>query len=408
MIANRWRRSVCLAILIIGGGAAARDVGQAQSHDAQLPITTRFVSLDEMVDLEETFTTLAERVSPSVVAIRVTRTLGSAHAADEGNHPGDDGDVTINQAPDQPIASAGSGIILRENGCILTNEHVIAAADQITVLLHDGSRFPARLVASDPRSDLAVIKIDREGLKPARLSDLSQVQRGQWAFAMGDPYGFAGDGQLAISVGHISALDRALQKQLDPTNVRYYGNLIQTTAEINPGNSGGPLLNLRGEVMGINTAIQTRSGNSEGVGFAVPISERTKRIIEQLLRGERTRYGYLGVHVRRPTSTERKEAGAPSVGGAMITAVEPGTPAEAADLQVGDIICEYDGIGVESADHLVRRVGMTSTGAEVTIRYFRSGVKRTAAAVITRRYVPGQDGESQVQAHRVAPGQGSA
>ena len=402
MKTSGWQRSVCLAILIVGGGTVVRDVGRAQPDNPQAPISARNISLDEMARLEEAFTRLTDEAGPSVVAIRVTRTVGSTPAAAEGS------DVTINQAPDQPVASAGSGIILRPNGYILTNQHVISGADRISVLLHDGSRCPARLVASDLRSDLAVLRIDRDDLKPARLGDVSQVRRGQWAFAMGDPYGFAGDGQLAVSVGHVSALGRGLQRQLDPSNLRYYGNLIQTTADINPGNSGGPLLNLQGEVFGINTAIQTRSGNSEGLGFAVPISERTRRIIDLLLCGEQVSYGYLGVYVRRPTAAEREEAGALRTDGALVTAVEPETPAEAADLRVGDIISEYDGLGVESADHLVRLAGMTPAGPEVTIHYYRANGEHTVLAVIAERYVPTAQAEPRVEAAEAPPGQGAA
>ncbi|UCG32054.1 MAG: trypsin-like peptidase domain-containing protein [Phycisphaerales bacterium] len=402
----RWQRSACLAILIVGAGTAFHEVEQARSTDPPDSVPRQMISLDEMVSLEEVFTRLAEEVGPSVVAIRVTRRLDSAHRSADSPQAG--GDVTINQAPEHPVSSAGSGVVLRADGRILTNQHVIAAADEITVLLHDGSRCPATLVASDVRSDLAVLRVDRNDLKPARLGDLSDVHRGQWAFALGDPYGFAADGHVAISVGHISALGRALQRQLDPTNVRYYGNLIQTTADINPGNSGGPLLNLQGEVVGINTAIQTRTGSNEGVGFAVPISERTRQIIDHLLEGEPAEYGYLGVHVRAPTPAERREAGITGALGALVTAIEPETPAAAAGLRVGDIITEYEGTPTDGADHLVRLVGMTRCNREVVVRYYRAGRLCTARAVVARRYVPAQDHDRGASVHQAAPGQGDA
>jgi serine protease Do len=402
----RWQRSIGLAILIVGGGTAFHQVEQARSTDPSDSVPKQAISLDEMVSLEEIFTHLADEVGPSVVAIRVTRRLSPEHWRADSPH--ESGDVSINQAPDHPVSSAGSGIVLRADGRILTNEHVIADADGITVILDDGSRYPASLVASDVRSDLAVLKIDQDDLKPAKLGDLSKVHRGQWAFALGDPYGFATDGRAAISVGHISALGRALQRQLDPTNVRYYGNLIQTTADINPGNSGGPLLNLRGEVVGINTAIQTRTGSNEGVGFAVPISERTRGIMYRLLEGKPVEYGYLGVHVRRPTQTERKEAGITEAFGALVTAIEPETPAEAAELRIGDIIVEYQGMPIDTADHLVRLVGMTPWNREVVLRFHRSGRLCTTKVVLARRYVPTRNHERGADARQATPGQGDA
>jgi serine protease Do len=382
----RWLRSIGLAMLIVGGGTTFHQVEQARSTDPSDSVPKQAISLDEMVSLEEIFTHLADEVGPSVVAIRVTRRLSPAHRLPDSPH--ESGDVFINQAPDHPVSSAGSGIVLRADGRILTNEHV--------------------LVASDVRSDLAVLRIDRNDLKPARLGDLAKVHRGQWAFALGDPYGFAVDGRAAISVGHISALGRALQRQLDPTNVRYYGNLIQTTADINPGNSGGPLLNLRGEVVGINTAIQTRTGSNEGVGFAVPISERTRQIMDRLLEGKPVDYGYLGVHVRGPTQAERKEAGITEALGALITAIEPETPAEAAGLRIGDVIVEYQGMPIDTADHLVRLVGMTPGNREVVLRFHRSGRLRTAKVVVARRYVPTRDHDRGADARQATPGQGDA
>ncbi|MHC4092525.1 MAG: S1C family serine protease, partial [Planctomycetota bacterium] len=199
--------------------------------------------------------------------------------------------------------SHGSGAVIRRDGYILTSTHVIEGADEIVVTMHDGREFEAELVQADQRSDLAVIKIEAQNLRPVRLGDLSRVRQGQWCFVVGNPFGLSNtSGKPALTYGIVSALGRDLNDELNAEDLaeaerRYYGNLIQTSAAINPGNSGGPLFNINGEMTGVVIAIASRSGVNEGTGFAIPVTRRTREIIDLLRRGEQVQYGYLGVEV---------------------------------------------------------------------------------------------------------------
>ncbi|MEP0844856.1 MAG: PDZ domain-containing protein, partial [Phycisphaerae bacterium] len=250
----------------------------------------------------------------------------------------------------------------------------------------DGDSFRVQGIASDPRSDLAVLRIDAKGLKAIPFGDVANVRQGHFVIVMGNPFGTASDnhGRPAMSFGVVSALGQELTRQLDPMGQRYYGNLIQTDARINPGNSGGPLLNIRGELIGINTAISTRSGANEGVGYAISIDRRTKDIIALLSEGKEVEYGYLGVNLDAPRRSERAAAGAPARGGAIIREVRPNTPAAAANLQEGDIIVEFDGQRVLDQDHLVRMVGAARVDGEVDVLVYRN------KKPITMRVRPGR------------------
>jgi serine protease Do len=333
--------------------------------------------------LQDTFADLADQTRPAVVSIRTYRTVTRGS--------GREGRVPVRIAEDQ-----GSGVILDSSGFILTNEHVIQEGDKIDVVLHDGTYHEARLVQGDERSDLAVIRIEADGLAAAPLGDIADVRPGYWSFTVGNPFGLAnGDGTTAFSVGNVTALDKSLSWKLDPSGARYYGDLVQTSAPINPGNSGGPLFNLDGEVIGICTAMLSSTGANEGLGFAIPINERTRRIIETLRQGDRVRYGYLGVKVSTPTPAQGERSGMPGSGGALISAViEPDGPAGRAGLERGDVVARIDGVAIENSDHLVRVVGATPVGSAVDILYFRDGRRRTArlrlaerpVAVATRRF----------------------
>jgi len=237
--------------------------------------------------LQETLAAVADEVRPSLVAIRAERRVNrieqpSGQAASPGGE-------THRRPREQVIPAVGSGVIIGANGLILSNEHVVhhAEPEAIECILASGERYTVRGITTDPRSDLAVLRIDAKDLRPARLGDAGTVRQGHFAIVMGNPFGSASDGagRPAMSFGVISGIGRNLTRKLDRD--RYYGNLLQTDARINPGNSGGPLFNIKGEVIGIITAISSRSGGSEGVGYAIPIDERTKAIIAQLARGEK-------------------------------------------------------------------------------------------------------------------------
>ncbi|HSW45473.1 MAG TPA: trypsin-like peptidase domain-containing protein [Phycisphaerae bacterium] len=354
-------------------------------------------SLAQVEMLQNTLATIAERVNPSVVAIRASR---PALAEDHHGEPFPDDDTTAphgtrpSRAEPIKYPAVGSGIVIAEDGVILTNEHVVLNAEpaDITVTLSSGETYRVQEVMSDPRRDLAVLRIDARDLKPARLGDLASVRQGHFAIVMGNPFGSASDGnngKPAMSFGIISALGRQITQQLDPLARKYYGNLIQTDAKVNPGNSGGPLLSIQGEVIGITTAISTRSGGSQGVGYAIPICVRTKEIIAQLVRGEEVDYGFLGVRSRSATEDECPRTGAGEVkGGAIIEEIETGSPADIARLQVGDLITAVGGRPITDSEELIQEIGSSGVGRPIDLTVWRAGNRLTLPVVPARREIP--------------------
>lgn len=317
--------------------------------------------------IENAFVALAEKVSPSVVAIS-TKYNRSRRRNDWG---------------DRPTPMIGSGVVIDADGLILTNDHVVRSGDRIYAVVENGERYRARIVSRDERSDLAVIRIDASDLVPAEFGDLAALRVGQFALAMGNPFGSAKDGDSSLSYGIVSALGKSLQ-ELEEDGSRYYGNLIQTTADINPGNSGGPLFDIKGRVIGIATAIETRSGVSEGLGYAIPISSRTRRIIDILARGEKVEYGFLGVDIANDASV-RKQVNEANPWGVVVTRVFPRTPAESAGIREDDLIMKYAAEPVKNGDHLVRMVGATPVGETVPLVIYRDRHEVVIEATISPR-----------------------
>ena len=341
--------------------------------------------------LQDTLAAIAEDVAPSVVAIRASRRVGAIYGLDqESELPDDDLHRSLKN---HLIPAVGTGIIIRSDGLVLTNEHVIqnAELENIECVLSDGQTYTVLGITSDPRSDLAVLRISAENLTPAKLGNSDDIRQGHFAIVLGNPFGAALDsnGRPAMSFGIISAMGRELTGQLDPTGDRYYGNLIQTDAKINPGNSGGPLLNIRGEVIGINTAISTRSGGSEGVGYAIPIDSVTSTVITRLQNGEEVPYGFLGVSLEAPSPDDRKLATGIEVGGAKISEVIYGAPAAEADLQVGDIIISLNEQAIDDVDDLIRKVGRAPVGVPIPVIVYRAAEKLDKRVSLGRRPVRG-------------------
>ncbi|MCK4658112.1 MAG: trypsin-like peptidase domain-containing protein [Phycisphaerae bacterium] len=330
--------------------------------------------------LQNTFADLAERVKPSVVAIRTYRHVGLP--------AGLSGHATA-----KTPSNFGSGLIVRPNGFILTNQHVLEDVDVIKVVLFNGHEYDATLVQRDIRSDLAVIRIDASPLRAVTFGDVRNVRVGYWCFAVGNPFGIAyGDGNSAVTWGNVAALGRNLTSQLDRTDTRYYGDLIETSSPINPGNSGGPLFDVDGCVIGVITAIVSASGITEGAGFAIPICKRTRRIIDTLVAGESVRYGYLGVEVANPAVFIRRHPrSAHRTKGAVILRVsEPQGPAARANLRANDIIVGFADIAIEDDDHLIRVVGMTPVGTQAKVRYLRNGTPHETVVTLAERPPPHQ------------------
>jgi serine protease Do len=273
--------------------------------------------------------------------------------------------------------SLGSGVIVTNEGHIITNTHVVDQVDEIEVQLSDGRTEKARLIGADEQVDLAVLKIDTPGVKPLKLADSDSVQAGDFVLAVGNPFGF----DETVTDGIVSSRGR-------PNRADVFGDLIQTNAAINPGNSGGPLINLRGEVIGINTAIISRSGGSQGIGFAIP-SNTVRTALESLLKKGRIIRGYLGILMRVPQSGQ---PALPSGEAVVVDEIVPGSPAEEAHLQKGDVVKRFDGHDVKSFTDLRNLVSQADLNKKVELEIVRAGQTMTVATQIKEQPVGYQTG----------------
>lgn len=262
-------------------------------------------------------------------------------------------------------AGVGSGVIVSNDGFLLTNNHVIERADELQVELSDGRVFKAEVVGTDPRSDLAVLKIDATGLVPARLGDSSAMEVGDWVIAIGSPFGL----EQTVTAGIISATNRR-------TGILRggYEDFLQTDAAINPGNSGGPLVNLRGEVIGVNTAINSRTGTNAGVGFAIP-TNMAIQIMQDLQTTGRVVRGFIGAALEDLTATTAGQLNLPSSvnRGAIIRRVLPDGPAARASLQENDVVVGLDGRPINSSAQLMNEVAMSRPGSKIQMKVYREG-----------------------------------
>jgi serine protease Do len=263
--------------------------------------------------------------------------------------------------------SLGSGFIISSDGFILTNSHVVAASDDITVKLSDKREYKAKLVGFDRRTDVAVIKIEAPNLPHVTIGDPSKLKVGEWVLAIGSPFGF----ENTVTAGIVSAKGRSLPQE-------NYVPFIQTDVAINPGNSGGPLFNMDGEVVGINAQIYSRTGGFMGLSFAIPI-DVAMNIADQLRETGRVRRGRIGVVIQEVTDELAESFGLSKPQGALVNSVERGGPADRAGIEASDVILEFDGITVESSSDLPRIVGQTNPGSRVTVKIWRKGKSRNIA-----------------------------
>lgn len=263
----------------------------------------------------------------------------------------------------------GSGVIVDAEGYILTNEHVVSGADKITVTLSDGREFKAEVKGGDPRSDLAIIKINSGSLPVVKLGSSQELKIGEWVVAIGNPYGFAlQNPEPTVTVGVISALHRSLGRSLEQG--RDYSDLIQTDAAINPGNSGGPLVNLRGEIIGINVALFSTSGGYQGIGFAIPI-DSAKRVMKKLIEGKKILYGWLGVTVQDLDDKLAKYFGLADKNGVLIAKVLENGPAKNSGMKEGDVIKSFDNQPINNVKELLSIVGKTEVGKKTIATVIR-------------------------------------
>lgn len=266
--------------------------------------------------------------------------------------------------------SLGSGFIISSDGYVLTNAHVVESADEVTVRLTDKREFKARIIGADKRTDVALIKIEAGGLPVVKLADPAQLKVGEWVVAIGSPFGF----DNSVTAGIVSAKGRALPQES-------YVPFIQTDVAINPGNSGGPLFNMRGEVVGINSQIYSRSGGYMGVSFAIPI-DVAMEIQSQLRASGKVSRGRLGVVIQEVSKELAESLGLNKATGAVVNAVEKGGPAEKAGLEPGDVILKFDGKPINNSADLPRLVGAVRPGARSTVHVWRKGSIREVGVIV--------------------------
>jgi serine protease Do len=389
-VACRLMRGHYLALCCMAATCPASSLLLAQEYDNGHSVSVRRPSIEEAAaadrsppldlqrerlfnELAEEFSTfdrlgnLVRRVSqlvkPSVIHIEAHKTESKGGAKESYDE-------------------AGSGVVISGNGSdlwVLTNRHVIAGAKEREILLrsNDGREFYPTKVFSDASTDVAVMKIDRTDLPAARLGDSSTTEIGDFVIAIGSPFGLS----HSVTFGILSAKGRR-DLSLGEQKIELQ-DFFQTDAAINPGNSGGPLLNLRGEVIGLNTAIASSSGGSEGIGFAIPMN-MVMEVAQQLIQHGKLRRGYLGVTLEPDfTPADLAAAGYALMSGALVKNVRAGSPAETARLQRGDIIVEFNGKPVDNDDHLVAQVGLTPLGTAIPMIIYRGGKRYRTEVVLT-------------------------
>jgi serine protease Do len=349
-------------------------------------------SVDVLQRLDEEYTKVTAAVVPSVVSITTTRTVTR-------RMPIDPLELFFGRRfPDQAqqkVTSLGSGVIVSKEGHIVTNNHVLNGTSDVTVQLNDGREAKAKIVGTDAQIDLAVLKIDLPNLSPLSLGDSDKVKVGQIVMAIGNPFGL----EESVSQGIISAKNR---RAMNDSQVEFF----QTDTAINPGNSGGPLVNIRGEVIGINSAIYSESGGNQGIGFAIP-SNVVKAAMGSIISKGRVIRGYLGVAIQSVTKEIAEQFKLDSVRGALVTDVTPGSPAEKAGIIRGDVIRKVNDYDVKDTISLVNRIAEADVGSSLRIDLVRDGAAKSVLAQVAEQPAdlvarlnrnqsdPGQSEESQ-------------
>ncbi len=315
-------------------------------------------------ELNNELVDIASRINPSVVTVFV------AQKVEIQRSPFDFGPFSFFDVPGRQEVQKGmgSGVIVSKDGYILTNNHVVKKADNIKVRLYNGKQLPAKVIGTDPKTDIAVIKINAKNLPVAELGNSDDVKVGQVVMAVGSP--LSKTLVNTVTMGIISAKGRANEDLAD------YSDYLQTDAAINPGNSGGPLVNVDGKVIGINSAIATQTGGFQGIGFAIPIN-MAKNIMEQLIKNGKVVRGFLGVNIQPLTPAMAKGFGVENArGGAVIAHVEDGTPADKAGLKTGDVIVALNGHKITDFNEFRGDIASTKPGTVVTLTIFRDGKKK--------------------------------
>ena len=367
---NKKRFTLSLLFILALGVFIGLVLSSRLEITSQLPAKSQVSSksVDILTQLSEAQSEVAAIATPSVVNISTTRMIKTRDEmpldlfddpffrrffGDQVPHP--------NLPKEHKEQSLGSGVIVSEDGYIVTNNHVIEKAQEIKVLLSNKKDYTAKLIGADPKTDIAVIKIDVKGLTALPWGDSNKLKVGEIVFAIGNPFGL----NQTVTMGMISAVGRA------NVGIADYEDFIQTDAAINPGNSGGALINARGELIGINTAILSRTGGYQGIGFAVP-SSMAKQVMDSLLKYKKVVRGWLGVSIQEVTSDLAEEFGVKDLKGSLVSGVMKGSPAEKAGIRQGDVILQYNGRLVEDTGHLRNMVSQTPIDTTVKVKLLRN------------------------------------
>lgn len=414
---DRHRSSFWVSVLLVGAGvliglAVASDLGwlpfghavpeisSAPQAVKTAPTATPPPAMPLRSGEERNFVQIAKVVTPAVVNISATRS-----GRGEGPHamPFDDpffrrffGEEFFRrfETPrERKERSLGSGVIVDASGLIITNNHVINKADEIKVLLSDKREFKAKLVGTDPKTDLAVLRIEADGLHTIPWGDSDTLEVGEFVLAVGNPFGL----NKTVTMGIVSAVGRASM------GIAEYEDFIQTDAAINPGNSGGALVNARGELIGINTAIFSQSGGNMGIGFAVP-SSMARSVLEQLTRTGKVIRGWLGVSIQELSPDLAQQFGVAEPSGVLVSEVLEDSPAKRAGIERGDVILEYDGRLIENPTQLRNAVARTAVGKKTTVKLIRDRRMRTLDVTVAEqpKTVAQSDGEEPEESARPA------
>ena len=381
---------VLLAVGVVIGIVVASDMGWLPTGSAEpdsmpngivRPVTTA-PQLPMAGGNAKNFVEIAKMVKPAVVNIAASRSGKSGDGPQSS--PFDDpffrrffGDEFFKR--DQPHRERkergqGSGVIVDPNGLIITNNHVVNKADEIRVFLSDKREFKGKLIGTDTKTDIAVVKIDATGLSTIPLANSDQLEVGEFVLAVGSPFGLT----QSVTMGIVSAVGRASM------GIAEYEDFIQTDAAINPGNSGGALVNVRGELVGINTAIFSQSGGNMGIGFAVP-SNLARSIMDQLVKGGKVVRGWLGVAIQELTPELATQFGLSDTKGVLVSDVMDDSPAKKAGFERADVITEYDGKPMDSPTHLRNAVAQTPSGRKVSIKLIRDKKAKTIDVTIVEQ-----------------------
>ena len=399
---NCFRPFLTLTVLVLAVGCRPTPEPQAAAPAASAPSAPAVAGVPASAAAPPMaraavpdFTALVDKVGPAVVNVTTSRTVGIATPMQGPGGPGDPFSEFFRRfmppdargGPQLRSRGVGSGFVIDAEGYILTNAHVVEGAEEVTVRMADSKgEHKARVVGVDPQTDVALLKVDAKGLPVAPVSTGKGVRAGEWVAAIGSPFGFAN----TITAGIVSATERSLPEE---TLVPF----IQTDVAVNPGNSGGPLLNMNGEVVGINSAIYSGTGGYMGVSFAIPI-DVAMDIARQLRAEGRVTRGRIGVSIQEVSPELAKSFRMPEARGALVTQVEKGGPSQRAGVAVGDVITRFGGQDVASAEDLPRVVARAKPGSEVEVQLWRSGESRSVKLTV---------GQMQTQTEATArPGQG--